>query len=83
MLTSKPCAECGEEFTGRSNRRYCSSRCRKRIEYRRRQWDTLNRHVNDPHACDELLPGVPATLPERVQMRRWIDELKSNLGERP
>ena len=31
------CFNCGSQFEGRPNRLYCSARCRKQVEYRRRR----------------------------------------------
>ncbi len=36
-----PCQQCGEPFRGRPNRRYCSPRCRRRMEAKRHRWDML------------------------------------------
>lgn len=80
MLIGRRCAQCGREFDGLSTRLYCSKPCRRRRAYERECWDAIAKLDDEP---TELLPGIPATLPERVQMRRHVRELKSQIGSRP
>ena len=39
------CCNCGIEFEGRPNRQYCSVRCRRDIELRRRYWDQAQKYA--------------------------------------
>ncbi len=39
------CSSCGREFNGRPNHQYCSIKCRRAIELRRRHWDQAQRYV--------------------------------------
>ncbi len=40
------CDNCGETFEGRPNRRFCSVRCRRAIELKRRYWDQAMRYAS-------------------------------------
>ena len=40
------CDNCGETFEGRPNRRFCSVRCRRAIELKRRYWDQAMKYAS-------------------------------------
>jgi len=37
------CIKCGEEFSGRSNRKYCSKQCQSRAKASRRYWRNIEK----------------------------------------
>ena len=53
-----PCAQCGEVFYGRGNRRYCDESCRNRAK-RERNWVRDRPHIREKKcgSCCEVLPA--------------------------
>jgi hypothetical protein len=76
------CTTCGQSFTGRRNRRYCSGACLRRKGYERRTWDMRAQQLADPAFSSELF-GLELIGQERQQANAWRQCLLTELGERP
>ncbi len=65
------CQQCGEPFRGRPNRRYCSPRCRRRMEAKRHRWDMLATRIERLEAqASEAEPEARAILTRQVERLR-------------
>ena len=70
------CQQCGEPFQGRPNRRYCSPRCRRRMEAKRHRWDTLAAHI------ERLEAKASSAEPEaRAILASQVERLRCRLGD--
>ena len=75
------CPVCNDKFPAKKvNSRYCSIRCRRKVEIMRRLWDTKKEYI-------ERAEGF-ATSPKLEQSSRdhwtaWVKAAKERLGGRP
>lgn len=76
------CYCCGEEFEGVPQRRYCSTRCRKRIAKKRERRKALEIRL---HAYRIALDAAQRTGsgPRQYEYRRLIDRTKLQLEQLP
>jgi len=71
------CKRCGELFPGRRSRSYCSPRCRRIIERRRRAWDIRAQFVR---RCEETASMPDKTPLQRETWRRHAEQARAKLG---
>ncbi len=70
-MPTMTCQQCGEPFRGRPNRRYCSPRCRRRMEAKRQRWDMLTARIERLEAeASTAEPEVGAILAQKVERLR-------------
>ena len=79
------CLTCGAPMPGapakwRTLRRYCGVPCRRRMEYRRRQWDRLQGWIRAAD-MNSAWPGLNAHQQEAHRQRG--SELRREAGPRP
>lgn len=82
----KTCSNCGRTFDGRPNREYCSDRCRRRLETRRREWDVRARSVVPGGIFDRNVNFPGRTERQKEHWRKLWERAKDDLaalGERP
>lgn len=72
------CQNCGTEFVGRSNRRYCGPHCQRRMERRRARWDRLNKQAERIAARAAQTAGA-----QRKNLTEWANRLRERMGARP
>jgi len=72
------CENCGAEFTGRSNRRYCCRHCQRRMERRRARWDRLSKRAEWVEARAAQTSGA-----QRQNLIRWAKQVRERIGARP
>jgi len=74
------CKNCGERFMGRPNKLYCSSPCRRGIEFRRRSWERAQRWA----VCWEDNANWSIRTPQqREYYLNLADEVRRTAGLRP
>ena len=62
METNLTCRVCGQPFIGRPNKAFCSLRCKRDLERRRRYWDGIERYIQ---MCEHN--AAWDHLPERIR----------------
>jgi hypothetical protein len=72
------CKNCGAEFLGRSNRRYCGPHCQRRMERRRARWDRQNKRAEWIEARAAQASGA-----QRQNLIRWAKQVRERIGARP
>lgn len=58
METNLTCRVCGQQFIGRPNKAFCSLRCKRDVERRRRYFDQIGLYIEtcERYAGNEELP---------------------------
>jgi len=74
------CATCGVPFVGGNRRVYCSLRCKRRLEGKRRAWGHLNKVVKHLRFAANR-EDLSAARREEYQAR--ADALAAKIGGRP
>jgi len=80
MVRAGYCEVCGSPFVGGNRRKFCSMRCKRCLEAKRKVWDHLDRverHLRKAAAREDI-PMV-----RREEFSRRADALSARIGDRP
>jgi hypothetical protein len=84
-MAAQSCRVCGNPIVRRFRRGriadYCSIRCRRCLEKRRRAWDKRARLCADYYAANWAFPG--RTAEQRAYWQAELDAARAALGPRP